>query len=414
MDTQKFIDRRIPISQTVLDNGLTLITAEVPSHLICANLIFAIGSVDDGSMPGIAHYLEHMLFEGPARDGVHPCFRQLVQRGIETDARTSLRSTEYYANGFAEDAADIIKMLLRIGFAANISPSNMERERRVIIKELERRAGWGRRFSEWQNNFFYPLHPALHGQVIGTSESVSAIKYDDLCVHHGWLYKPFVAALVVSGAIKHEAALAAAAEGSPDLSSSRRVLRRRRNPIHRLIDRGVFCDAEALESVILYFDELEGNDEKMRTDILLDLLTSYPYGLIMKKFRIDEGITYRTSRMNGDWFTPYHEIEVGTDRVYFDHIEEGLVECLCQIARGNIPDELWNTVMSRRRRFFATKPFQKETIWCDWLSVAWVEEDLNDIDHGSVVLNTTRTDIARIAEQILDRGQLGRIDIVHS
>ena len=416
METKEFINWGVPISLSVLDNGLTVISVELPSPLVHANLSFTVGALDDGLMPGLAHFLEHILFEGPARDGAHPYFRELIQCGVTPDAVTNWCSTSYYADGLADNAADIITALLRVGFVGHIDRNNIERERRVIIRELaDRKKGSETSFNEWQSKLLYPAYPTLSGRPAGTVASVNEISYDDLCFHYSWKYKPSASVLVVSGAIRHDEVIRTVIDCSFIPSRARGISAQRREPINRAIERAAFCSLETSEKTILYFNQLASRDDQIRAGILQDLLTGFPFGMLTQKLRMEEGIVYRIhAGGSGYWFTPFVEITVHADPANFNHIEDELMTCFRRIARGDIPVEAWNTALSRSRIFFAVRPNVGVAQWNEWLLNRWLGGGIEDIDVGKIALESTRDDLAWIAEQILERGRLGRIDIIHS
>jgi len=416
VETQRFINLGVPVSLSVLDNGLTVITVELPSQLVHANLSFTVGALDDGSMTGLAHFLEHILFEGPARDGAHPYFRELIQHGVEADASTNWCSTDYYAHGLANNAVDIITALLRVGFVGRINRDNIERERRVITREL---AGRKKRpeasFNEWKSKLLYPAYPMLSGRPAGTAVSVNSIGYDDLCFHYGWKYNPSASVLVVSGAIRHDDVLRAVIDCSFIPSRARRESAQRREPINRAIERAAFCSLETSEKTILYFNQLTNRVDRIRAGILQDLITGFPFGLLTQKLRMEEGIVYKIHAAgSGYWFMPFEEITVHADPANFNHIEDELMNCFRRIARGDITAEAWNTALSRNRTFFAVRPNAGAAQWGEWLLNRWLAGDIEDIDAGKIAQESTRDDLAWIAERILERGRLGRIDIVHS
>ena len=56
-----------PVSLSVLDNGLTVITMTTPSNLAHVRFAQRIGSMQDGQDNGIAHLYEHLSSVGENR-----------------------------------------------------------------------------------------------------------------------------------------------------------------------------------------------------------------------------------------------------------------------------------------------------------------------------------------------------------
>jgi predicted Zn-dependent peptidase len=412
MKTHQYVNYDVPMSRSVLDNGLTVITAEVPSLLVSVHLAFAVGALEDGPQPGIAHFLEHILMEGPGRDGVHPYFRELIQRGTDNGADTNWDETKYFASGFAADAENIIDALMRIGFGIMIDPGNMERERRVVAQEIiDGNQGLGRRMYEFAMKRFYPSCPALQGRIAGDIDSLNAIKRGDLSRHHQRFYKPSSAAVIAAGAVKHEAIVQmvlARSAGAPESPAPRR------QPLPRAIVHDKFSDPAIQEKTILYFNAFADSADRRRDAMFLDMIVDYPFGLLMQKLRMQEGVVYQMGSRGEDGFMPFEEVSVNADPSRFGHVEDEFVRCLERIAKCDIPDETWKTAMSKKRRFYATRPFTRETVRAHWLRELWLEGETEDVKSGAAVLNSTREDYAKMALELLSRGPLGRLDFVHS
>jgi predicted Zn-dependent peptidase len=413
MKTYQYANYDIPMSRSVLDNGLTVITAEVPSLLVSVHLGFAVGALEDGPQRGIAHFLEHILIEGAGRDGVHPYFRELIQRGAENQAFTNWSDTAYLASGFAADTESIIDALMRIGFGVELDfGNNIERERGVVAQEIaDRNQGLGRRMYGWATRRFYPSQPRLWGRIAGDLDSLKLIKSEDLFAHHRGLYKPSSAVIIVTGAVKHEAIVQMVLERSVDVQD---IPAPSRPSIARTIVRDTFRDRDVQEKTILYFNAFPKIIDQYRESVFFNMIVDHPFGLLMQKLRLQEGGVYQMGWNGGDGFMSHNEISINAPPALFDHIEEELVRCLERISRGDIPDETWKTAMSQKRRHYATRPFTKETIRGRWLYERWLEGEIEDVDYGKLVLSSTRADFAKMAVELLSRGPFGRLDLVRS
>ncbi len=411
MHTRTYSNSDPPITRSVFLDGFTLITARVPSLFVAANLVFAAGSLDDGDLPGTAHFLEHMLYEGPSRDSVHPYFRKLFQHGARAGAGTNWHDTEYYASGFVDQTEAIVRALMRIGFGAPHDFENLERERKVIAQEIiltTGRPGW--KYVAWKNQGLYPAYPALQIRPAGTLDSLAKITADHLHEFQARFYKPSAAALVVTGDISHNDVLrllVAHDVGPRVMPVTRHVA------MTPLLGHETYHHSSSVESVTFFTPVFTQVKERRHGGLLFDLIADPPYGLLFQKLRTEEGLVYKMANLVGDWFMPLYQIEVTANRAHFDHIEESLTACLERIAAGNIPDDLWRTVLAARRRFFAAKPFSSEGTWNNRLTTKWLAGSLHEDDSKGLILGTTRGDISRLAEKILKRGRFGRIDIVH-
>ncbi|MDO8581450.1 MAG: insulinase family protein, partial [bacterium] len=205
MKTRQYPHLPVPVMETVLPNGLTLITAETPSQFVHVSIVFAVGSLDDGANPGISHFLEHLLYDGAAVDGVHPKLRHLHGKGIEVNAETGKTSTEYWIDGYVRDLGAIIDALFSIASVFECSAFHVDRERPVILQELDDRDGPDQDLLLWERRTFFPHVPALHYPTGGTRESVEWITVGALADFHKRFYQPANAAVIVTGGVSHDA-----------------------------------------------------------------------------------------------------------------------------------------------------------------------------------------------------------------
>lgn len=178
-----------------------------------AVVTFAYGSTDLGftradggshtSPEGVAHYLEHKLFE----DEELGVFDRFAQRGAQVNAMTGFTRTTYYFTATRDVDANL-KDLLRLVAKPHITPENVEKERGIIAQELRMYED-----SPDYRAFFdllrclYVEHPVRH-PVGGTVESIAAITDAELLRCFGAFYRTGNAAVAVAGPIDPAAVLA--------------------------------------------------------------------------------------------------------------------------------------------------------------------------------------------------------------
>lgn len=163
---------------------------------------------DDGvhqSPEGVAHYLEHKLFEA---EDLHT-FDRFAQRGAQVNAFTSFTRTSYWfsANSAYEDN---LRDLLRLVGEPHITAENVDKERGIIAQEIKtyEDAPSYRAFFDLLR-CLYAAHPVRH-PVAGTVESIQAITDAELLRCHAAFYRTGNAVLTVAGPVGAEAVLALA------------------------------------------------------------------------------------------------------------------------------------------------------------------------------------------------------------
>lgn len=181
---------------------------------IVATVSFGYGSTDLGfvhdgatriSPEGVAHYLEHKLFED---DELH-VFERFAARGAQVNAMTGFGRTTYYFHATSK-LEENLEDLLRLVSRAHLTPENVEKERGIIAQELRMYED----SPEYRGFFdllrcFYTEHP-VRNPVGGTVESIAAIDVAELEACYDAFYRCGNAALAAAGAVDADAVAAIA------------------------------------------------------------------------------------------------------------------------------------------------------------------------------------------------------------
>jgi len=209
--TQRFTKHRDPVlGEEVLlataSNGLPVrIVASDRFREAVAVVTFDYGSIDLGyrrnglthtSPEGVAHYLEHKLFE----DEQLQAFDRFAQRGARVNAMTGFANTTYFFTA-TDRFGENLKDLLHLVGHAHITPENVDKERGIIAQEIRMYED-----SPDYRGFFdllgclYPQHPVRH-PVGGTVESIQQITPEELLSCYDAFYRTGNAALAAAGPI---------------------------------------------------------------------------------------------------------------------------------------------------------------------------------------------------------------------
>ncbi len=183
-----------------LPNGLDVVTEEnADAHSVAVGLFIKAGSRDeDLSVSGVSHFLEHMMFKGSARYTWEDVNRIFDELGAQYNADTSQEMNEYYASvlpEFAERIGEHLANLLRPA----IRESDFESERNVILEEIAMYMDDpGHRLYEKLMALHFGRHP-LSQSVLGSAESIKALKRDQMADYFRQRYGPGNMVLVASG-----------------------------------------------------------------------------------------------------------------------------------------------------------------------------------------------------------------------
>ena len=192
-----------------LPNGLSVVVVTRPGFTRkMAYFVTDFGSVHrefllDGerfSVPaGIAHYLEHKMFDLPGRD----VSAELAELGANVNAFTSYDMTAYYFS-CTEQFEKCLDLLLEFVSIPYFTAESVEKERGIIDQEIGMNADApdSRVFEMLMEGMY--RHHDIRVPILGTSESIREItpEYLELC--HKAFYNPANMILCVVGDVEPE------------------------------------------------------------------------------------------------------------------------------------------------------------------------------------------------------------------
>ena len=172
---------------------------------------FTLDGVQHDTPAGVAHYLEHKMFDLPDGDNA---LTLLSQNGADPNAFTSSDVTAYYfhcTRMFEEN----LRMLLHFVSTPYFTEETVAKEQGIIGQEIhmgEDNPGTANYYSLL--NLLYRHHP-IREKVIGTVESIAEITAEMLYACHGAFYTPTNMVLCVAGDVDPERIRAIAEEELP-------------------------------------------------------------------------------------------------------------------------------------------------------------------------------------------------------
>ena len=181
----------------VLDNGLQVVL--IPKNKYSKTYgIFTtdFGSIDNQFVPingdkeikipdGIAHFLEHKLFEGED----HDAFEDFAKYGASANAFTSFTRTSYLFSA-TDNISENTNSLLDFVQDPHFTEEGTEKEKGIIAQEIrmyEDNPGWQLFYGLLRN--LYPEHP-LSVDIAGTVDSIQAISPELLQTCYDTFYHP--------------------------------------------------------------------------------------------------------------------------------------------------------------------------------------------------------------------------------
>ena len=193
------------LQTAVLDNGLRVCVIPkkgFSSYFACfgtyygsAMRSFMLSGTRHDTPAGVAHYLEHKMFDMPDGDNA---LQSMTASGADPNAFTSDDKTVYYFS-CTDHFQENLRTLLRFVSTPFFTPETVEKERGIIAQEI-------RMCDDMPDNvifvelmkLLYRSHP-VREHTAGTVESIAAIDADMLFACHRAFYVPGNMCLCVEG-----------------------------------------------------------------------------------------------------------------------------------------------------------------------------------------------------------------------
>ena len=225
----------------LLPSGLKVLLAPDPlAQTVAMGYFVQTGARDEERAEmGASHFLEHLMFKGNARVGGAELNARLDALGGHANAFTSDEATVYHAASLPERAGELLDALSVLMEPA-LRPEDVEVERGVILEEIAMYADQPEsRVFDALRAAYWGGHPLGH-QVLGTTETVSALNAETLRQNFLARYGTASVTLVAAGQLDPEAVLGQAASisaGWPRTAHTRRTEQPRPAPgLHTLPD----------------------------------------------------------------------------------------------------------------------------------------------------------------------------------
>ena len=189
------------VQETVLRNGLKVITKEVPTSPAVSSWIwYRAGSRNEYSgITGISHWVEHMLFKGTRKYGKGKIDILLSKHGGSFNAFTGEDHTTYFETLPARHMDLGLRMEADRMQNALFDPRETESERTVVISEREGAENQpAYLLYEEVISAAFRVHP-YHNPIVGWMSDLRTMTREDLLSYYRTMYVPSNAFLVVAG-----------------------------------------------------------------------------------------------------------------------------------------------------------------------------------------------------------------------
>ena len=164
-----------------LSNGIRVLFKASPSSISHSCILVNAGSRDEGlEKPGLAHFIEHLLFKRTARRNTSQILNRLVVIGADLNAYTTKEYTCIHASFLTPYLERSLDLFEDIMFHSVFPEDEMDKEKGVVLDEI---ASYQDQPEEAIQDDFEDLlfsgHP-MGSNILGTPESVGSFTRQDL------------------------------------------------------------------------------------------------------------------------------------------------------------------------------------------------------------------------------------------
>lgn len=191
--------------QTILDNGIRVITESIPYvRSVAIGFWYLAGSRNETpEQNGISHLIEHLMFKGTTRWTARQIAEIVDASGGQLNAYTSKDHTCYYARVLDEHVGLAVEILADMLRHSLFAPAEMEKEKGVVLEEIKL-------YEDSPDELVHDLiaeaifdnHPLGLG-VLGQVETVQPIQREDVLAYLDRFYTGERLVVAAAGNLDH-------------------------------------------------------------------------------------------------------------------------------------------------------------------------------------------------------------------
>src|SRR3989339_1895151 len=193
--------------KTVFENGLRVITQEIPSTSAVTVLVLAgAGSrYETKEINGISHFLEHMFFKGAKKYPDAKSVSAAIDAvGGDFNAFTGKEYAGYYVKVAEKNKNTALDVLSDMLLYSKFDNTEIDKERRVILEEYNMYQDTPMYQVGWDFEKLLFGDQPLGWDQIGLKEVILRVTHDDFKNYQNKLYRPDNIVITVAGEIQEE------------------------------------------------------------------------------------------------------------------------------------------------------------------------------------------------------------------
>jgi zinc protease len=396
------------IQTSRLPNGLDLVVKQNPgASLVALSVWVKAGSANETyANSGVAHLLEHTLFEGDPNQKSDPVDRAIEAMGGALNAETTRDSTHFYLTVPRESFGPALQILAHMIRSPVFDQAHLDEERQRAGDELQQR------LDDPSARLQQALFSMAYGAgsyalpVAGSPLTVARLTMEQLRSFYATCYRPDNAVLVIVGEVTLPDALAAArsdfgdwaAPAGPPPSAPAQHHAESGSPAALPLRSGAQTGSTMI-GVALPAPSIEKPTDAAIMDLIYTLVTSGSHSLLSRRLGAtglitDYGSDFLTQRRAGLFLI------WGTTRPTLLHrARQTLIDTVAAVATGDFTDD---DLARARQILLGSYTLGNETVADQNTGLGFYEaigSYTYAVDYDRLVQAATRNDVRRVAQE---------------
>lgn len=277
-----------------LNNGLKVITIKKDTQIASLNIGINIGSLyEKDNERGLSHFIEHMLFKGTKTKNNEELNKKLEFLGGDYNAYTDNSNTVFTVSCIEEEIGNAIGLLGDMLMNSVMDENEIVKEQGVVLSEIKASKDDIEDLSFKRTSEAAFLKSPLRYDVLGTEETVSNFKRNDIVTYYNRYYTPDNATLVLVSSLNHDDAIKLIEDVFKDWKGT---VDKKIKIDYEKNNTGVFTSykKQIEQSTVIYLysiDNLQEEDE-MPLKILNHKLGESANSILFRELRENRGLAY--------------------------------------------------------------------------------------------------------------------------
>jgi len=326
--------------KTTLKNGMRIISEKMDYlRSVSLGIWVNMGSRDESiSENGISHFIEHMIFKGTENRNSMQIAKELDSLGGFSNAFTGKENTCFYTRVLGKHFIKVVDVFSDIVLNSLFDPSDIERERQVILQEISMVEDTPEdNIHVLFNRFFWDKHP-IGRSILGTDETVSEIKKETILNNIDKFYVPEQILVVAAGDVDHDIMVACFEPFFGELDGGNSIQER----ISPFSNEGVSVHYKDLEQVHICLGgeaPSHENDKRFACAVFNTILGGNMSSRLFQEIREKRGLAYSIYSFGSSYVdSGMLGIYVATDLVTVNPVLSTIHTEIDRFIRGEVSD----------------------------------------------------------------------------